>query len=76
LIRAAGTIDAAAGLIGMDRPSHEMSRVLRQARLYGYLYRREGGVFYPGANKPAGRLEPQGERYVIMPEDASVEAQH
>jgi hypothetical protein len=34
-----------------------MRRVLRQARLYGYLQAREGRLFHPGGNKPLCRVE-------------------
>ena len=72
----------------MDVPSPEMRRVLRQARLYGHLQRRDGRVFHPGANKPlcrietadtmarAGWLKRDADRYVITSEGASAEAQH
>jgi hypothetical protein len=70
----------------MDVPSPEMRRVLRQARLYGHLQSRDGGVFHPGANKPlcrvetademarAGWLKRDADRYVIT--SASAEAKH
>jgi hypothetical protein len=67
----------------MDVPSPEMRRVLRQARLYGYLQAREGRLFHPGGNKAlcrvkaaeemarAGWLKRDVDRYNITPEGAS-----
>ncbi|QQN62199.1 hypothetical protein JIR23_21680 [Bradyrhizobium diazoefficiens] len=70
----------------MDVPSPEMRRVLRQARLYGYLQAREGRLFHPGGNKALCRiataeamerarwLKRQAGRYEITPEGSSAEA--
>jgi hypothetical protein len=67
----------------MDVPSPEMRRVLRQARLYGYLQARGGRLFHPGGNKAlcrveaaeemarAGWLKRDVDRYDITPEGAS-----
>lgn len=41
----------------MDVPSPEMYRVLRQARLYGYLQAREGRLFHPGGNRGICRID-------------------
>lgn len=72
----------------MDVPSPEMRRVLRQARLYGYLQVREGKLFHPGGNRGicridtaeamvrAGWLKPEGDRYFITPDGASAEARN
>lgn len=43
--------------MAMDVPSPAMRRVLRQARLYGYLQARDGRLFHPGGNKPLCRVE-------------------
>jgi hypothetical protein len=65
-----------------------MRRVLRQARLYGYLQARDGRLFHPGGNKALcrvataeamareGWLKPDADRYAITPEGASAEARH
>lgn len=72
----------------MDIPSPAMRRVLRQARLYGYLQAREGRLFHPGGNKPlcrvetaeamarAGWLKREADRYAFTPEGASALAPH
>ena len=72
----------------MDVPSQEMLRVLRQARLYGYLQARAGRLFHPGGNKAlcrvetaeamefAGWLKRDADRYDITPEGISAEAMH
>ncbi|WGD55574.1 hypothetical protein QA641_17825 [Bradyrhizobium sp. CB1650] len=64
-----------------------MVRILRQARLYGYLQARDGRVFHPGGNRPlcrviaesmalAGWLRKDADRYVITPEGVTAEALH
>jgi hypothetical protein len=72
----------------MDVPSPEALRILRQARLYGYLQASDGSVFHPGGNRPlcrvktaesmalAGWLKKDADRYVITPQGVSAEALH
>ena len=41
----------------MEKPSHAMDRVLRQAQLYRYLVVRNDRFYHPGANQPVCSLQ-------------------